>query len=168
MTHTDSSAPKAEVTGVPALDGEAWSALPTRITSRIAVPRPDCWIWQGATDHGYGRVWIDGKAKRVHRLVWEALYGPIPEGLQLDHICRVRMCCNPAHLDLVTALENSQRAKPFRTVVKRVPLPDRSHCSQGHPLDGGNLIKQGGEWRCRECRRAASRKSVHRRRALSR
>lgn len=71
-----------------------------------------CWIWQGTvTSSGYGQIW-DVQARRVrvaHRFMWEEANGPVPEGLELDHLCRVRNCVNPAHLEPVTRRENVHR-----------------------------------------------------------
>jgi hypothetical protein len=73
-----------------------------------------CWVWQqGKSSAGYGMKWIevDGAAKRVyaHRLFYERDRGPIPKGMELDHLCRNRGCCNPAHLEVVTKVENIRR-----------------------------------------------------------
>lgn len=76
------------------------------------IPVTGCWLWDGAdSGDGYGKIKVDGKSRYVHRVIWEALYGPIPEGMVLDHLCRVRCCCNPAHLELVTVKENTHRGE---------------------------------------------------------
>lgn len=69
-----------------------------------------CWIWTGAlTTNGYGQVRWGDRTLRAYRLVYELLVGPIPDGLQLDHLCRNRRCVNPAHLEPVTQWENWAR-----------------------------------------------------------
>jgi len=70
-----------------------------------------CWIWQGTVDakKGYGSIKIDGKMLKVHRVMYEREVGPIPEGMELDHRCKVRSCMNPAHLEPVTGLTNIRR-----------------------------------------------------------
>ena len=68
-----------------------------------------CWEWQGALNDGYGIVGRDGTTRRVHRVVYEALVGPIPNGMDLDHLCRNRRCCNVLHLEPVTRRENLAR-----------------------------------------------------------
>lgn len=70
----------------------------------------DCWEWTGTIrPDGYGQLRAYGKMQRAHRVVWEWLAGPIPEGLTLDHLCRNRACVNPDHLEPVSVGLNVQR-----------------------------------------------------------
>lgn len=74
-------------------------------------PDTGCWVWQRSTSfQGYGQAWYRGKLYRAHRLFYELHRGPIPEGLQIDHMCSNRLCVNPEHLEAVTAIENTRRA----------------------------------------------------------
>lgn len=74
-----------------------------------------CWIHEGGTDRGgYGRAWADGRTVSVHRAAYEVLVGPIPPGLELDHLCRTPACYNPAHLEPVTPTENVRRSYEAR------------------------------------------------------
>lgn len=113
----------------------------------MPMPESGCWIWQGSVaPNGYGKV---GKGYLVHRVAYEAAVGPIPAGLDIDHLCRVRCCCNPAHLEPVTRRENMLRSpiRPRFGVRK-------SHCPQGHAYEGANVYfrKDGGR-DCMACRR---------------
>lgn len=87
----------------------------------------DCWRWTGWIDAGgYGVFTVKGKAHKAHRHSYEKLIGPIPRGLVLDHLCRVRNCVNPYHLDPVTIAVNTARGLGNSTRVLR------THCRQGH------------------------------------
>lgn len=129
-----------------------------RIARRVVVDANGCHIWQGCINSkGYGVIGIGGKRLLTHRVSYEANVGPIPEGLTIDHLCRVKLCANHKHLEPVTGAENTQRAAALIT-----------HCPQGHPLSGENLLtkkRPGGKTfrNCRECANAAQR----RRRAAS-
>jgi len=105
-----------------------------------------CWLWMACTLRGYGQYSFGGKNYRSHRLSWEEVNGPIQKGLQIDHLCRVRNCVNPKHLDVVTNKENHFRAR-------------REKCKWGHPFSTGNTyhypIKKNGvsSRKCRTCHR---------------
>lgn len=80
-----------------------------------------CLIWRGNKDHkGYAMVNVNGTTAKQHRINYEAKYGPIPDGLQIDHLCRQRDCCNPDHLEPVTPAENSRRGLSTKLTVDDV------------------------------------------------
>lgn len=114
-----------------------------------------CWLWQAATSRdGYGFFTIRTRLQGVaHRWAYETFVGPIPPGLHLDHLCRVRNCVNPEHLEPVTSRENSLRGDTFqaRNVAK-------THCPKGHGYTEENTYrdKRGARF-CRECRRIRNR-----------
>ena len=118
----------------------------TKPDDRYAVdPVTGCWNWTARkTTHGYGMLGVKKKTVMAHRYFFERFVGPIPVGLQIDHLCRNRGCVNPMHLEPVTARENSRRAAPFnrRSTVNL--------CLYGHPLDGVRSRPTGGRY-CKTC-----------------
>lgn len=80
----------------------------------------ECWPWLGRiTQYGYGLFWVQGHYRHAHRVVYELLVGAIPDGLQIDHLCRVRSCVNPAHMEPVTQRENLLRGENTRLRLYR-------------------------------------------------
>jgi hypothetical protein len=125
--------------------------LPASISKRIVADEHGCWIWTGARQSkGYGNAYSTATGVRLaHRLTYELLVGPIPDGLELDHLCRVRHCVNPAHLEPVTHCENVLRGES--PTAKNAP---RIKCINGHPFDAQNTRRvPGGARRCRACAR---------------
>jgi hypothetical protein len=114
-----------------------------------------CWIWWGrCTEDGYGM--FGTPYKRAHRVAYEIFKGAIPDGLQIDHLCRVRRCVNPEHLEAVTSKENTLRGETITGLNAQ-----KTHCPQGHPLEGDNLYLYNGKRSCKECRRNHTRKRQH-------
>lgn len=115
----------------------------------------NCWLWTGAPDSlGYGRVKVNGRSLMAHRVAWEFLRGPIPNGFTLDHLCRVRHCVNPDHLEPVTLRENILRG----TGVAALHAHQQT-CVHGHPFTPDNCYcgPHGRERQCRTCNNARSR-----------
>lgn len=114
-----------------------------------------CWLWTGwACSQGYGRFLVEGKSKRAHRCSYETCVGKIQDDLVLDHLCRVRHCVNPAHLEQVTNRENIFRGMSGPTANSK-----KSHCLNGHILLGDNLIiSKKGHRNCRICQLVHDRK----------
>lgn len=124
---------------------------------RIVVSPDGCWMWGGPMNPGgYGVVCHEGKRVPAHRYTYEMAVGPIPSDKQIDHLCRVRACCNPAHLEVVTQRENTLRGVGLSAINAR-----KTACHRGHELTGGNVSyyrsTTGGIGRCcLACKRAAS------------
>lgn len=114
----------------------------------------DCWEWVGSLDSkGYGVMLIGGrggKKKYAHRLMYELERGPIPHGLELDHLCRNTRCVKPAHLEAVTHRENLMRGFGVGALAAR-----QTQCKHGHPLDGRTPKQRY----CKTCHRLRSRRN---------
>ena len=125
-----------------------------------------CWQWAGTFDaygYGYISVKIDGKwrMRKAHRLMYEFLVGPIPDGLTLDHLCRNRGCIRPAHLEPVTRGENVLRGVGPSATAATV-----MHCPQGHPYDETNTrLRKTPSGVGRVCRKCTSERTIARQKA---
>lgn len=121
------------------------------------ITEKGCWIWHGyISPTGYGYFNVKDSKNRfkwrgvlAHRWSYLHFIGPIPDGMEIDHLCRVRFCVNPDHLDLVTRLENSRRTEQFM----------KDYCVNGHLRSEENTYqKSNGTRRCRICNTAAQRR----------
>jgi hypothetical protein len=107
-----------------------------------------CWEWTAFKNPGgYGMFGVGGGARLAHRVVWELLVGSIPEGLGLDHLCRVRHCVNPDHLEPVTTQINV-----LRGIGPAAVHAAKTHCSAGHELNEANTYHPPRKKHCRACR----------------
>lgn len=112
-----------------------------------------CFIWLGSNNGSYGTFFLDSRCRRAHGVAYEWTFGPVPDGLVLDHLCRLTLCVNPHHLEAVSQRENVRRGEVVKT-----------HCIKGHPLTLANTYR--GTWgrRCRDCALRFNRESQARRR----
>jgi len=112
----------------------------------------ECWIWTGRINvDGYGTL----GSRYAHRVVYEELVGEIPDGLHLDHLCRVRSCVRPLHLEPVTQRENTLRGQNFCAVKAR-----QTHCIHGHEFTPANTyVRTNGTRQCRTCRAETQRRN---------
>lgn len=135
----------------------AWPRLLTRRTIE-----GDCWIWQGShATTGYGTIGYQGTTIYVHRLVYELVYGAIPEGLFIDHLCRRRDCFQPEHLEAVTNAENIRRGNSPSTVAARTGI-----CSKGHEMTPENTYHRPDRPGWKQCRTCNHLRYVRRRDAV--
>lgn len=108
-----------------------------------------CWLWQNKpAGNGYGSFRFKNVRYSAHRFAYELLVGPIPQGLHIDHLCRVRHCVNPSHLEAVT-----KRVNTLRGTGPTAQRARQTHCKRGHPLSGANLkVGDNTGYRiCRQC-----------------
>lgn len=129
-----------------------------RLAAKTKRAKNGCHEWTGAVQtRGYGSICIgDGKTALAHRVAYFLHHGKIDPSLTLDHLCRNRLCVNPAHLEQVTMRENNRRGFGFSGVNAR-----KTHCDAGHELAGDNLIRKArGSRNCRECQRESERRSA--------
>lgn len=127
-------------------------SLESRFWSKVAKSE-GCWVWLGTPDSkGYGRIRFGGagsKIARAHRVSWQINRGPIPQGLVIDHLCGVRLCVNPDHLEPVTQKENLRRA-PSSLPSK---MARKTACVNGHEYVEGSFRIESGARRCLICKR---------------
>jgi hypothetical protein len=135
----------------------------TPINDWAIMPEPmsGCWLWLATVgENGYGQITCirDGRYinKKAHRIVYESNRGAIPDGMDLDHLCRTRSCVNPDHLEPVTRSQNVKRG--LVPALTRERAARRTHCPQGHPLSGENLkMDTRGTRQCRVCTKESKR-----------
>jgi HNH endonuclease len=135
--------------------GKASAVVEERFWALVERHGPDdCWPWIGALNNkGYGNFMmkVGGRwtTRRAHRIAYELCVGPIPPGLEIDHVrargCSRRDCVNPAHLEPVTHAENARRGEPSRHNARK------THCKHGHEFTPENTYRRGGRRYCRAC-----------------
>lgn len=125
-----------------------------RIVETMRRDDAGCWLYGSGGRHHSIRTGGRGSTQvGTHRLVYERLVSPVPEGLVLDHLCRIENCVNPAHLEPVTQLENTLRGRAPSAVNA-----GKDRCPEDHPYDEENTYHAAGKRGCRVCRRDASRR----------
>ena len=122
----------------------------------IPEPNSGCWLWMGACmGNGYGAIRVGTKVTTVHRVMYMSRYGNVPEGMELDHKCRVRCCANPDHLEAVTHAENCRRgeskATPQSIAATIAAKKAITHCPYGHEYSVMNTVIYHGSRNCRTC-----------------
>lgn len=133
------------------------------------VPEPNsgCWLWTGGVRDGYGVMSLRGRHENAHRVAYRHFVGPISEGMVVDHLCRVRCCVNPAHLEPVTQQKNVRRGETGLNLMEQAEaIRTASHCQNGHEYTPDNTyFRKSGTRRCKTCTLEANRRSAERRAA---
>lgn len=112
-----------------------------RLAARLVRTPSGCLIWTGRRlPKGYGQITVNGRNQLVHRLMYALYVGPIPDGYEIDHLCRVTSCAEPADLEAVTPEENRRRQTEAHT-----------ECRRGHLIVVGNIGSDGPGNSCRRC-----------------
>ena len=142
------------------MPAKGWRADPVeRLLSKTQQSDDGCWVWTGATTGrtNYGQTRLEGVKMTAHRAMWTVLVGPIGSGVELDHLCRNRLCVNPDHLEPVTPRTNWERGEAPSSVAQRT-----NTCKRGHPLSGDNLVpwqlENRGRRQCKACQRENQRR----------
>lgn len=124
-----------------------------RFMARIEISEEGCWEWRAyRKPNGYGQFYVHTSRRSpggrrpsyAHRVAYEHFVGPIPQGLEIDHLCRNRGCANPDHLEAVTRSVNMRRGETTSGANAR-----KTHCPKGHPYDG---VNNRGERICKRCK----------------
>ncbi len=141
--------------------------LVSQLMKHVQVGSGDspCWCWVGAMDgNGYGSVRVRGQTCKAHRVAFCAHRRSIPEGMDLDHLCRNRACINPEHLEPVTRRTNTLRGNHQNVVIRRTGI-----CKNGHDMNmtGRYYRRNGRGSQCAECSRERSRLRSQRQRELA-
>lgn len=139
---------RSQATKLGSLPPAEWWEQRTRVEG-------DCLLWIRAKDaDGYGNGSWGGRNWRVHRLAYAQFVGQLAAGLTIDHLCRVRACVNPEHLEQVANRTNLLRGEGFVAVQAR-----KTHCPRGHPYDNENTYVAPGRYgrKCRICTKEQNR-----------
>lgn len=145
--------------------GMELQGIPERITRQLTERQNGCWSWSGAhTKAGYACTWWNGSQRSVHRVLYQELRGPVPDGLVLDHVvCDDKSCPNPWHVEPSTNVANMLRSPTAPATINAA----KTHCTKGHSLDDC-YTRQDGRRRCRTCEQDRSRDYQRERRAAHR
>ena len=140
--------------------------LPARFWDKVQPQPNGCWLWAaGRFGNGYSQFWWRGRQQPAHRIAYQVLVGPIYEGLESDHLCRIPACVNPSHIEPVTRRENTMRGDA--PAINRARMLAKTVCLRGHPFDNVNTYHRPDGYRgCKACQRMLVREYRCREKAL--
>ena len=137
---------------IKSLEWHRWTSISEAFETYVNRTE-NCWEWTGSIAGRYGRINFNSQAIVAHRWSYENYVAPIPPGLQIDHLCRNKLCVNPDHLEAVTSKVNTLRSDNPAAVNAR-----KNHCLRGHLLSGHNSAVTNGHRKCRTCANAGDRR----------
>lgn len=133
---------------------EEWAGMSKRFSKKVAEGT-GCWNWIGAsTESGYGTMLgLNKKVEYAHRIAYQLFSGPIPDGYEVDHLCKNIKCVNPLHLEPVTRVENNRRSNSASALNAR-----KTHCKNGHAFTPENTYMRAdrNQKECLTCRKLAN------------
>ena len=136
-----------------------------RFMRKVVVDPSGCWLWTGWTNGKYGGFAFGTHKVYAHRVSYQHYVGPMPEGYTIDHLCKVKLCVNPEHLEAVTYHENLRRADAW-VGVSQYHRPDQTKCGAGlHDWIPANWKKRGNGVKCRLCHNQRNREYKERKRS---
>ena len=127
--------------------------LPLRFRSKVEIDENNCWLWTASKRRGYAMYWNNRRQNQGHVFAYNYFYGEVLAGLCIDHLCRVRHCVNPHHLEPVTLRENILRGEGFAAQQAKM-----THCKYGHEFTEENVYLYKNMRHCRVCRKVKQRK----------
>lgn len=132
-----------------------WNNPDLRFWRNVQVNLGGCWEWMGAKDKGgYGRFYVGrGRRESAHVYSYESVFGTVPIGKELDHLCRTRHCIHPLHVEPVSHRENCARGLPGGYAQRAARNRTRTHCIHGHAFTPKNTRRNFGKRECMECHR---------------
>lgn len=128
------------------------------IRQRVTIDGNGCWIWKlSVGSHGYGNAFIGGASMVAHRVSYAAFVGELLPKMVIDHLCKVRRCVNPGHLEQVTQKMNIYRTNNAGILVAAKKNAQKTHCPSGHEYTNENVYIYRGSRICRLCHKKHAR-----------
>lgn len=163
--HFEPLSPEWHAARADGIGGSEIAGLVVRFMAKVEQQDSGCWLWRGSVNRvtGYAQIKVGPRVWSGHRLSYVLFVGPVPFGLQLDHLCRTRHCVSPLHLEPVTARENTARSANDTGQALRT-----GKCKWGHEFTPENTrVRRNGSRACVECARRRCRETYQRARSVA-